>query len=304
VALREPAWRVLAREVESSLEEERGSGERAASYLISPFGSRMNRVLLAGSLTPPEPIGRDESQPFWRSRLTDPTGAVAVTAGGFQPRAMAQLRAVAAPTPSLVVGKVHLYRGRDGVGYVSVRAESLRGLSESEERAILADGLRQTLDRLDLLDRLEKEPTVPVESLRADGAPTHWIAAGRESLRRYPNADRSQYRKELAGALRRVSGGPLAAIPPAPSPNVRVSRAAPPPARDPPSAAERAEESLLLELLDQVAEASMDSYADRRELLARVGARGLGEERADEVLTRLEEDRVIEEPIVGKLRRA
>jgi uncharacterized protein len=303
MALREPAWRVLTRELESALEEEKGTGERAASYLLSPFGCRMNRVLVVGSLSPPEPVGRDESQPFWRSRLADPTGAVAITAGSFQPRAMSQLRAVATPTPALVVGKVHLYRGRDGVGYVSVRAEALRPVSEPEERAALADAVRHTLDRLDLLDRLEKDPGVGADALRADGVPVAWVAAARESLRRYPNVDRAQYRRELGAAVRRLSGAAVA--PPEAPASVRVVRdPGPPAARPAPSAAERAEESLVLELLDQVAEASLDSYADRRELLARVGARGMGEGRADEVLAHLEEDRVIEEPIVGKLRRA
>ena len=72
MTFREPAWRVVARELESSLEEERGTGERAAAYVLSPFGARMNRVLLAGSLSPPEPIGRDASQPFWRSPALGP----------------------------------------------------------------------------------------------------------------------------------------------------------------------------------------------------------------------------------------
>jgi RPA family protein len=303
VALREPAWRVLARELESSLEEERGTGERAASYVISPFGGRMNRVLLSGSLSPAEPIGRDESQPFWRARLSDPTGAIAVTAGSFQPRAMTQLRAVTSPAPALVVGKVHLYKGRDGVGQVSVRAEALRPISEEEERALMGDAVRQTLDRLDLLDRLTQE--TPASRVVPNGLPAFWISAGRESIRRYPNADRAQYRRELGSALRRISGTPGAGPATESPPTVRISREPPPPpARAAPSAAERAEESLVLELLDQVAEASLDSYADRRELLARLGARGVGEAQADEVLTRLEEDRVVEEPIVGKLRRA
>jgi RPA family protein len=304
VSFREPAWRVVARELESSLEEERSASERAASYVISPFGSRMNRVLLAGTLSPAEPIGRDESQPFWRARFTDPTGAVAVTAGSFQPRAMAQLRAATTPRSAIVVGKVHLYRGRDGIANVSVRAESLRTVGEGEERAALADAVRQTLDRLDLLARLEEEPNIAPELLARSGVPAHWISAARESFRRYPKADRTQFRKELQAAVRRVAGIAMATDAPAPPVTVQIHREVPPPPRVAPSASERAEESLVLEFLDQVAEASLDAYADRRELLSRVGSRGLGSDRAEEVLTRLEDEGVVEEPIVGKLRRA
>ena len=306
MALREPAWRVTARELETSLEEEKGEGDRAASYLLSPFAARMNRVLLAGTLSPAEPIGRDETQPFWRSRLTDPTGAVAVTAGSFQPRAMSQLRSSPAPRPAIVVGKVHLYRGRDGVGTVSIRAESIRFVSENEERSVLAEIVRQSLDRLDLVDRIEKEPAADDESLRTAGAPRAWIRAARESLKRYPNVDRAAFRRDLRPAVRRVAGdsGPTSPST-APPATVTVTRAPPPkPALPPPTAAERAEESMFLDHLDDIAEVSADGYADLKELLARVAAEGLVADRAEAVLTRLEEEGVVEEPIVGKLRRA
>jgi len=306
MARREPAWRVSARELESSLEEERGSGERAAGYLLSPFGARMNRVLVTGTLSPAESIGRDESTAFWRARLSDPTGAVAVTAGSFQPRAMAQLRSAQESRPALVVGKVHLYRGRDGVGYVSVRAEAVRSVSENEERALLADTVRQTLDRLDLLERIEKAPSTPPGELLADGIPAAWVRAAHESLRRYPQVDRAAFRRELSAAIRRVAGesGPVASAAPTP-PSVTVTRAAPPRAiATPPSAAERAEESVFLDLLDEIAEVSVDGYADLKEVVSRLEAQGLVGDRVETVLNRLEEEGVVEEPIVGKLRRA
>ncbi|HYA70584.1 MAG TPA: hypothetical protein VEH28_04355 [Thermoplasmata archaeon] len=306
MALREPAWRVTARELESSLEEEKGEGERPTSYLISPFGARMNRVLLAGTLSPAESIGRDPSQTFWRARLSDPTGAVAVTAGSFQPRAMAQLRSTSAPRSAIVVGKTHLFRGRDGVGYVSVRAEAVRSVAEAEERAALADIVRQTLDRLDLLERVEKEPGLSEESLRTEGTPRAWFRAAQASRTRYPNVDRIAFRRELGNAVRRVAGesGPSRATLPTPT-TVTVTRAPPPrPAPAPPTAAERAEESLFLDQLDDVADVSADGYADLKEVLARVSAQGLVAERAEAILNRLEEEGVIEEPIVGKLRRA
>jgi uncharacterized protein len=306
MSLREPAWRVTARELESSLEEEKGEGERPATYLLSPFAARMNRVLLAGSLSPAESIGRDESQAFWRARLSDPTGAVAVTAGSYQPRAMAQLRSGSVPRPTIVVGKVHLFRGRDGVGYVSVRAEAVRSVGENEERAALADIVRQTLDRLDLLERVEKDPGLTEEAVRHDAIPLAWLRAAKESRNRYPNVDRAAFRRDLRAAVRRVAGesGP-ARDAPAPPPAVTVTWAASPrPSAPPPSVAERAEESLFLDQLDEVAEVSSDGYADLKEVLSRVSSHGLLGDRAESILNRLEEEGVIEEPIVGKLRRA
>lgn len=306
MTLREPAWRVTARELESSLEEERGTGDRAAGYLISPFGARMNRVALAGALSPAEPVGRDDPPTFWRSRLSDPTGAIAVTAGSFQPRAMAQLRQAAELRPAVVVGKVHLYRGRDGVAYISVRAEALRSVAEGEERALLADVVRQTLDRLDLLERLEREPATPVDGLVADGVPRAWIDAARESLRRYPTVDRAAFRRELASAVRHVAGESApTANPPGIPPGVTVTRAPPPrPPAPPPTAQQREEEAAFLTLLDEIADVSVDGYADLKEVLGRLAAQGVVADRAESVLNRLEEEGAVEEPIVGKLRRA
>ncbi|EQD68684.1 hypothetical protein B2A_00326, partial [mine drainage metagenome] len=119
---REPAWRLFAAELLSATEEEQGPGERPVTYLISPYGARIGRALMAGRLTPAERIGTDERQPFYRARLTDPTGEIAVTAGSYQPRAMAALLRLTDPATVLVVGRPHLYRGRDRTAFVSIRA--------------------------------------------------------------------------------------------------------------------------------------------------------------------------------------
>jgi len=304
MSLREPAWRVTTRELESSFEEERGAGERAASYVLSPFGARMNRVVLAGTLSAAEPIGRDEPSTFWRARLTDPLGTVGVTAGAFQPRAMVQLRTAPAGRPALVVGKVHLYRGRAETPTISVRAEAVRPVAEADERATLAEVVRQTLDRLDLLDRLAHEPGVTDDALRASGAPPGWIRAARETLRRYPDVDRAGFRDALRAAVRRVAGTGLAPPTPSATGSVTVTVDRPAPPRPSPTAEDRAEEATFLDLVDEAAGVSADGYADVRELLRRLADRGVRADRAEAVLGRLEEGGVLEEPIVGKLRRA
>ncbi len=306
MTVREPAWRVTAREVEAATEEERGVGEKVASYLVSPFGSRMNRVLLAGTLTPAEPVGREDPPTFWRARLTDPTGSVAVTAGSFQPRAMAQLRAAAAPRSAIVVGKLHLYRGRDGAPQVSVRAEAARSVTEVDERAQLAEIARQTFDRLDLVERLERLPTAPEEELRAGGSPPVWIRAARASLQRFPQAERAAFRAGLKGVVRRVAGdlGPAAVRPAVPTSVTVTPDPAPRAPSPPPSGEQRSDEAAFLGLVDELAEGSVDGYADLRELLQRIAARGVASGRAEAALNRLEEEGTIEEPIVGKLRRA
>ena len=298
---REPAWRVTSRELTAATVEERGQGDRAASYLLSPFGARMNRVLLAGALSTAEPLGRDDPPTFWRSRLDDPLGSVAVTAGSFQPRAMVQLRRVPPGRPALVLGKVHLYRGRDELATVSVRAEAVRAVSEVEERRALAEIARQTLDRLDLVERLAHEPGATDDTLRAAGYPLVWVRAARATRHHYPDPGLGPYRDALGALVRRVG---LLPPPSVPTGAVRVSVD---PLPVPPVAstgAEREEESAFLDLVDAAAESSADGYADVQQLFRQLADRGFGSERAEAVLGRLEEGGVVEEPVVGKLRRA
>jgi uncharacterized protein len=304
MGLREPAWRVTTAELESSSFEERGEGDRAATFVLSPFGARMNRVVLAGTLSAAEAIGRETPESFWRARLADPLGTVSVTAGSFQPRAMVQLRAAPPGRPAVVVGKVHLYRGRDDRATLSVRAEAVRSVAESDERATLAEVVRHTLDRLDLVDRLVHEPATPDSELRASGAPDAWVRAARKAVRQYPDVDRAAFRERLRLAVARVAGRGL--LPPRPEPraSVRVATDAVAVAPPAPSEADRTVDATFLDLVDRAAEASADGYADVRELLARLADRGVETARAEAALGRLEEGGVLEEPLAGKLRRA
>ena len=292
---REPAWRVMAQEFEASLEEERGEGERVAAHLLSPLGARMNRVLLVGDLSPADSVGRDDAQPFFRARLTDPTGSVTVTAGGFHPRALAALKAWSTPGPALVVGKAHLFRGRDGTGRPSIRAEAIRGIPEEEYRGFLADAAEATITR-----------AAVARAVRAGSAPDDpATAAARNAVDRYPSLEPGTFLAAIDRVVARIESGPAVAPapPPAPAP-ARVTRAPAPTGPAPLSAADRAHEAAFLDILDELAGQAMDGYADLRDALERAEARGLSEAAAEEILNRLEEAGTVEEPVVGKLRRA
>lgn len=309
MSAREPAWRVLAQEFQASLEEEKGSGDRAASYLLSPLGARMNRVLMVGTMSVPESIGKDDAQPFLRARLSDPTGTVTVTAGGFQPRALAALKRWSTPGLVLLVGKAHLYRGRDGVGYGSVRIEAMRPISETDYRVHLLEAVEHADRRLQTIERLRRDPSAEIP---VSDRPALWVEAGRAALRRYPSLDLGSFQRGIQTALSAAAGEPpprlaAASAPPRPTPlagGARVTRTPPTTPRPPPSAQERASESSFLDILDELTENSVDGYADLKEALERAAARGLPEAAAEELLNRLEESGVLEEPVVGKLRRA
>lgn len=290
---REVAWRVTAAELVRSTHEEKGAGERPVTYLVSPFGLRASRVLLAGRLSPAERIGAEDRPPFYRSRLVDPTGEISLTAGSYQPRALAAILRIHGETPVLVVGRPHLYRGRDQSAYVSVRAEGIAPLSEEEYRASVAEIVAQTLERGELGESVRSGTSPPAE------APALWVRAAELSREQFPSGSLADLLGVLRPAISFLQGEPRKST--APSPARRSE-----PARSPPripTEAERAEESAFLDLLDELAEASIDGYADLREAFQRLADQGISSEKAEELLGRLESDGVVEEPIVGKLRR-
>lgn len=304
---RERAWRVLAHELSDSTVEQRGTGERAAGYLLSPLGARINRVLLAGLLGPAESVGRDPAQPFWKARLSDPTGAVSVTAGSFQPHALAALQEFREPSGALICGKVSRFEGRDGARSISVRAEELRRAGPGEVRDVQLEAVRLTLDRIELVDRIRQEPGVSDASLRSAGYPSLPIAFARDAVRSYPGSDPRTYLPALAAALGGSPELPGTDRPRAPAPSAHPSQ---PPARAGSavgrsrSGLDREHEAILLDLLDELSEHSDDGCADLRDAERLAAGRGLTVHRLEEVLGRLEEDGVVEEPVVGRLRRA
>ena len=302
---REPAWRIFAHEFQASVQEEAGSGERPVRHLLSPLGARMNRVLLVGTLGVPESVGKDPTAPFLRARLTDLTGSINVTAGGFQPRALSSFLSVQAPQRSLLVGKAHLYSGRDGVAYGSIRAEGVRAIDDEEWRVALAEALRQTLARIDLMEdvRSGRGPDGAAAAARA-GIPPLWWTGASHAAARYPAADLATFRAPLLGVVRELSGSTAATQTPNAPSSVRITRTLPPDPAPAPSAAERAQEASFLDIVDDLAERSADGYADLKDALGLAERNGLGGDRAEELLSRLEESGVLEEPIVGKLRRA
>lgn len=299
---REPAWRVFAAEIVAATHEEKGSGARVASFLLSPFGAKMNRVLIAGELGPASSVGRDPAQPFWRAPFTDPTGNLPVTAGGFQPRALSGLQQFTAPGPALVLGKVHLYQGADGRATSTLRAEEVRPAQPAEVLAIQAEARSATLQRLELIDRMRRSPAPEPAGAPEEGLPLRWIEGARAARSSYPDADPGAFRRALLEAL--ASGPPLSGAREPERGLVSITRVPEPAARVPAVGVDHGQEAVFLDLVDELSEGASDGYADLREAVRMAGGRGIGEHRVEEILGALEESGVLEEPIVGKLRRA
>jgi hypothetical protein len=144
---RETAWRVFAGELNSSSLEIKSEEEKSPSYLITPLGAKLNRILIAGVLLDKENTGTEE-EPMWRGRIQDVSGNFFINVGRFQPNAAASMADLEAPSYVAVVGKVRTYTADDGRVFVTVRPETITNIDERTRNLWVLEAAQSTWDRL------------------------------------------------------------------------------------------------------------------------------------------------------------
>jgi len=145
---REHAWRVFAAEFNDSQFEERGTGEMAPSYVITPLGGKVNRLFFVGVLTDVEPVSEDGG--FVRAHVSDPTGVFTLYSGQYQPEITEQLSSMEIPTFVAVMGKSRSYIPEDGeMMYASVRPQQIAGVTPDVRDEWIVEACKHTLKRLE-----------------------------------------------------------------------------------------------------------------------------------------------------------
>jgi len=200
---RETAWRVFAEEYNSSTLEYSAEGEKPVSYIITPLGAKINRMLVVGVATDIENVG-DERKPRYRARVTDPSGMFYVSAGEYQPSAAASLSKMSPPAFAAVVGKSRAYSPEEGVKYLSIRPESVVEVdSESRDRWIL-ETARSTLYRIDAMKDAMDMAEPSVGELMKLGYPEPLADGVVRALEYYKDVDLDRFRNSVRDALRSV----------------------------------------------------------------------------------------------------
>lgn len=144
---RETAWRMFATELNSSSLEIKATEEKSPSYLISPLGAKVNRVLIAGALTEKENIGGDD-EPMWKARVQDVSGSFYINVGRYQPEASAEIADLEVPCFIAAVGRVRTYTADDQRVFVSVRPEHIVKIDEKTRNEWLLETAKTTWRRL------------------------------------------------------------------------------------------------------------------------------------------------------------
>ena len=144
---RETAWRVFATELNSSTLEIKATEEKAPSYIVTPLGAKINRVLVAGVMTEKENIGSDE-EPMWKARIQDVSGSFYINVGRFQPEASAAIADIEIPCFVAAVGRVRTYTTDDQRVFVSVRPEHIVPITETVRNEWILETAKSTWKRL------------------------------------------------------------------------------------------------------------------------------------------------------------
>ena len=307
---REVSWRVFAEEYASSSMEHAGEGEKPVSYVVTPLGAKVNRMLVVGVVTEIEDVG-EEGRPRYRAKVEDPTGTFYISAGEYQPEAAAALSKMTPPVFAAVVGKSRVYSPEEGVTYLSIRPERIREVSEEERDFWVLETARSTLSRMDAVGEALKMDRPSAGELVRLGYPENLAEGVVLALEYYREVDLERFRESVKDALRTMLPGERRAAPRAaptkPAPSRAPSREESEP--EGPDAAEEMqelevgvdEEETVLAIIDSLDDGSKGAQWEK--IVDAATAKKIDKVRLEEVISGLLDKGEIYEPELGMMKR-
>ncbi len=199
---RETAWRVFASELNASRLEIKATEEKMPSYVVSPLGAKMNRVLIAGVMTEKENVGSPD-EPLWKVRVQDVSGSFFVNVGRYQPEACAAMADLDAPCFVAAVGRVRYYNPEGDRAFVSVRPEHIIKIDERTRNEWLLETAKSTWTRLKMYKQaigMEDAKVPDLIALGMSDAAAEGLLYALDNSEQMP--DSAMYLKTVQNALR------------------------------------------------------------------------------------------------------
>lgn len=161
---REHAWRIFAMEYNDSMIAMKGEGKMAPSYVVTPLGSKVNRLFFVGVLTDVEVMSEDGS--FVRAHVSDPTGVFTLFSGQFQPEMTEKLQSFDVPSFVAVTGKSRSYQPEDGDAmYASVRPEQIVEVNASIRDQWILETILHTKERIEAIKEASSMDEITADAL-------------------------------------------------------------------------------------------------------------------------------------------
>ena len=200
---RETAYRVFSKELNSSIVSKKGTEEMSPSYVISPLGLMINRVMISGVLTDKENAG-SEDEPMWRGKVQDVAGNFFINVGRFQQEAAASMANIETPCYVSIIGKVRTYDTQDGRTFVSVRPEHIVPVEESDYKRWLLETAKSVWDRLVRMRDVLRIPDVDEKMLKDKGYSDNDADGIMTAINSYDMPDSTIYLRMIQDALIRL----------------------------------------------------------------------------------------------------
>jgi len=198
---RETAWRIFAGELNNSSLEKKGADEKSPSYLITPLGAMVNRVMIAGVLLEKTNTGTEE-EPMWKGRIQDVSGSFFINVGKFQPEASAAMVDIETPSFVAVVGKVRTYTADDGRVFVSVRPERIINIDDATRNFWVLESAQSMWKRLIAMKNALQTQDPTIDDLVAKGFPPQDAEGIISALDHYGMPESSKYLRLVQNSMR------------------------------------------------------------------------------------------------------
>jgi len=202
---REPAWRIFAAEYNDAALEIKGTGEKVPSYVVTPLGSKVNRVFIAGVLTDVESVM--EGGEYLRAHVSDPTGVFTIYSGQYQAEATQKLQSIEVPAFVAVLGKVRTYIPEEGTLYVSLRPELIREITAEARDRWIIEACLQTKQRMGAMVEAMKMPQPNAYDLKKLGYSRELSEGIVAALKKYGSVDITKYATLIRASLQFIRPG-------------------------------------------------------------------------------------------------
>jgi len=124
-------------------------------HSVTPTGQDVGRVYICGTLTEVEDIGNDN--PYYKGRLVDPTGAISIYAGNYQPDALKAMEEIVAPAHIAVIGKIAMFETEDGTKIPSVKPESITEIDEDTIRTWTFMTAKNLIEHIESITEIDED---------------------------------------------------------------------------------------------------------------------------------------------------
>ena len=304
---RQVAQRVFAAEFNQAAHHVKEEGTYGPSFVVSPYGAKVNRLFAVGVLTSVEGVGQSGDR--YRAQVVDPTGTFNVYAGQYEPEATQQLMDIKPPAVVAIVGKSRAYSPEEGVTYVSIRPEQVRAVEKADRDAWVLETAKHSMLRLDAMrEALQMEPAPTQKKLEELGFSKEVAEGVVRAIEHYGKPEIARQTAVVRDALESLlPGGSGERISAEPSFAPAAASSSPAPAHAPKPAAvakpapatASPHEPLVASLVEKLDDGKGAPWED---IVAEASKKGVKETEVEECLNALMDKGQIYEPVLGRLK--